>query len=400
MKKVATIAIIILIGLTSLYFLETEEETPELRNPEELTELSSAVTEFSFNSFFRLAEDDENLFISPYSIHSALSMAYRGADGETADEMAQVLGIDEMELEKLMEDSLGLKHFLEYSSQKNEVAIANSLFLREEIPFLESYKADGEKYFEAEIGPLPDTGEPINQWVYENTGENIEEIIDAGPIDELVIAYLVNAIYFNGNWEIEFDEADTTERTFYSPEGEVQVEMMESEAEYRHGISEEVQAATLEYEDGDFLFHAFMPLEKSLPEFYQEFDAEYFQEMKPTNKSETVLRMPKFVLEDSLGLVETLEEMGMEKAFDSDEADFSEMVDLGELDLNVYISDVLHASFVEVDEKGTEAAAATAVEMRLESLPMALEFNEPFLFVIEEPETETILFIGQLVDPS
>ncbi len=149
-----------------------------------------------------------------------------------------------------------------------------------------------------------------------------------------------------------------------------------------------------------FFFHAFMPLEKSLPEFYQEFDAEYFQEMKPTNKSETVLRMPKFVLEDSLGLVETLEEMGMEKAFDSDEADFSEMVDLGELDLNVYISDVLHASFVEVDEKGTEAAAATAVEMRLESLPMALEFNEPFLFVIEEPETETILFIGQLVDPS
>jgi len=377
-----------------------EEAEFELRDPEELTELSSAMTDFSFDSFSRIAEEDENLFISPYSIHAALTMAYRGADGETAEEMAAVLGLTEMELERLMEDSLGLKQYLEHFSEENEVAIANAFFLREDIPFLDSYKSDGEKYFEAEIGPLPETGEPINDWVYENTREKIEEIIDPGPIDEAVIAYLVNAIYFQGNWAEEFDEDKTTERVFRGADGETEVEMMEKKEVYRYEVTENLQSVTLEYEDGDYLFHAFMPTDdRSLPELYENFDSEDFSDMKPTDEGEIVLRLPKFVLEDDLGLVETLREMGMEQAFNKRSADFSEMVDLEALGINVFISDVLHASFIEVDEKGTEAAAATAVEMRLESLPMTLEFNRPFFFVIEEPETETVLFMGQLVNP-
>ncbi len=401
MKKIIIIGLLLLAGITSALFWErgSQKQEVELRNPRELTDLSSAMTQFSFNSFFELAGDD-NLFISPYSIHAALTMAYKGADGETADEMREVLGLSEMELEKILEDSLDLKQYLEHSSKSNELKIANSFFLRNDIPFHDWYKRDGEKYFEAEIGPLPQTGEPINDWVYQNTGEKIEEIIDSGPIDQDVIAYLVNAIYFQGNWAEEFDKDKTRTDNFQTPDGDVEVEMMENEAEYKHGVSEGVQSVTIDYEDGDFLFHAFMPTDKSLQEFYEEFDPDYFQDIKPTNKSEIVLRMPKFTLEDELGLVEMLNSLGMEKAFDRSEANFSKMVDLEQLDLNVFISDVLHASFIEVDEEGTEAAAATAVEISLESMPMALEFNKPFLFVIEEPETETIVFMGQLVNPN
>ena len=398
MKKLFTIVIIVAIAVLGLYFLEAQPEE-KLTDPQELTDLSLAMREFSFNSFFELADENENLFLSPYSIHVAMTMAYRGADGETAEEMAQSLGLEEMEMDKVLGDSLALKKYLE-ASEKNEVSIANAFFLREDIPFLEDYKNDGERYFEAEIDKLPETGQSINDWVYEKTREKIEEIIDDGPIDDDVIAYLVNAIYFQGSWAEEFDEDRTRVDNFQAPDGEVEVEMMENEADYKYGVSEDVQSVTIEYEDGDFLFHAFMPTEKSLQEFYEEFDPDSFQDMKPTNEREVVLRFPKFTLEDELELVNVLEELGIRKAFNRNEADFSKMVDLEQLGLNVFLSDVLHASFIEVDEEGTEAAAATAVEVSLESMPMQLEFNKPFLFVIEEPETETILFMGQLVDPS
>ena len=400
MKKSATIALVIIIGLVSLYFLEVSPEDPELTDPEKLTEFSSRMIDFSFNSFFELAKEEENLFVSPYSIHTAMTMAYRGADGETAEETAEVLGLTDKEMDKILEDSLDLKRYLEHFSSRNELAIANSFFLRGDIPFLESYRRDGERYFEAEIGPLPETGEPINDWVYEKTREKIEEIIDDGPIDEDVIAYLVNAIYFQGNWAEEFDPENTRTDTFQAPQGDVEVEMMENEADYKYEINEEFQSVTLEYEDGDFLFHAFMPTEKTLPQFYEDFSVDTFQDMKPNNKREVVLRMPKFTLEDELELVEVLQALGIQKAFNRNEADFSKMVDTEALGLNVFLSDVLHASFIEVDEEGTEAAAATAVEISLESMPMAIEFNRPFLFVIEEPKTETILFMGQLVDPN
>ena len=397
MKVFKIITILVLAGaISTLLFIDRDAD---LRDPGELQELSFSMKNFSFNTFFEIAEEDENLFLSPYSIHTALTMAYRGADGDTAVEMAEVLGLTEMEMQKILEDSYGIKRYLE-SSQNNELSIANAFFLRQGIPFFEDYKSDGEKYFEAEIGELPESGEYINSWVSEKTREKIEEVIDDGPIDDDVIAYLVNAIYFRGSWAEEFDKDKTRRGDFQTPNGEVEVDMMENEAEHKYGISEDVQAVTIEYEDGDFLFHAFMPTEKSLQEFYEEFDSDYFQDIKPTNKSEIILRMPKFTLEDELGLVDTLESLGMEKPFDRNEADFSKMVDLEDLGLNVFISDVLHASFIEVDEEGTEAAAATAVEMSLESAPMPVEFDQPFLFVIEEPETETIIFIGQLIDPS
>ncbi len=409
MKKIVYILILLPVIFLLFFTYIRSEDTPigppvDLREPGELKELSSSVKDFSFSIFPILAENDKNIFISPYSIHTALMMAYRGADENSALEMAEVLGVTEMELEALMSDSLGLKQYLEHFSEENEVSIANVLFLREGIPFIGSYKSDAERYFEGKIDQLPETGEPVNQWVFENTREKIDGIIDPGPIDPDVIAYLVNAIYFKGIWDEEFDEDKTEQRTFYGTSGETSVDMMENESDYLFAVSEVMKSLTIKYKDGDYLLHVFMPTDnRPLSELYGDLDHEIFETLKPTNREKITLRFPKFTLENELGLVDALKNLGLETVFDEALADFSNMADIEQLGLNVYISDVLHASFIEVDEKGTEAAAATAVEMRMESMPLpapVVEFNRPFLFVIEEPETGTILFMGQLVDPN
>ncbi len=399
MKKIILILIIIVIAVFVFYSLQEEDVKPDLMDASKLTELSESSSEFSFRLFSELVEED-NIFISPYSIHTALLLAYIGSDGETKKEMTEVLQVMGISEEEIKEKALGLKHYLEYVSEETEVSIANAFFLREDVPFLESYKKDGEDYFEAEIGPLPKEGKEVNEWVSDKTEGKIDELIDDGPVPADVIAYLVNAIYFKGIWEVEFEKENTTERTFYGKE-EAEVDMMENKDSYLYGVSENMEAVTLEYKDGDYLFHAFMP--RDLSDLYENLDREVFESMKPTNKGEITLRLPKFTMEEDLKLSNALQSIGMESAFDAAFADFSRMVDLDKVyPNNVYISEVYHSSFIEVDEKGTEAAAATAVEVRLESAPMEIvvEFNRPFFFVIEEAQTGAVLFMGQFTDPS
>lgn len=400
LKKIIPILIIIAITVFVFYFLQ-EKVKPELMDVSELVKLSESNSVFSFNLFNQLAEEDENVFISPYSIHTALLLAYIGADEETREEMAEILQVKGMDKEEIKEKALGLKHYLEYISEKTEVSIANAFFLREDIPFLESYKKDGENYFEAEIGSLPQEGKEINEWVSNKTNGKIEDLIDDGPVSPAVIAYLVNAIYFKGIWEVEFEKDNTTERTFYGKE-EVEVEMMENKDEYLYSVNEEVEAVTLKYKDGNYLFHAFMPTNGSLLKFYTDTNKEGLEAIKPTYKGEVTLRLPKFKMKEKFKLSEVLQVMGMESAFDRELANFSGMVDLQKTyPNNVYIGEVYHSSFIEVDEKGTEAAAATAVEMQKESAPMEpmiIEFNKPFFFIIEEAETGAVLFMGQVVE--
>ncbi len=373
------------------------EDPFQIEDPQKLQEISSAADNFSFEIFKAAVEAEENRFISPYSIHTALTMAYLGSEEETEEELGAVLGLSDYDSDKLREDILSLKKYLE-TSPGSRVSIANAFFLREGIPFTQGFREDGEIYFDAEVAELPETGEVINDWVYEKTEEKIEDLIDPGPIPNDVIAYLINAIYFQADWANEFNPEKTQRSQFYGPET-VDVDMMEKEDDFRYLIDENLQAVTLEYE-GNFLFHAIMP-EEGLDSFYDDFDRQKLEEIKEgMNEGEIVLRIPKFTFEDELELKDYLEALGIRKAFNPGEARFSRMVDLERLDQNVYMSQVFHSSFIQVDEKGSEAAAATAVEMRLESMPMAIEFNRPFIFIIEEKETGSILFIGQLANPA
>ncbi len=395
MKKLILILIVVLIGLF-LLIDNGEEKAPKLVEPEELREISSSVSDFSFSIFNILANEEENLFISPYSIHSALGIAYLGAKEETQKEIAKVLHIADINEAKIKTDFLLLKQYLENISDQTEVNIANALFLKEEIPFLETFKSDGKNYFEAEIDKLPEEGKTINDWVYQKTNQKIEEIIDSGPIPGNTISYLINAIYFKGLWQEEFDSDKTSKRMFNGIERKT-VDMMENSGNYSLLVEDDLVATTLEYKDAKYLFHIIMPEE--LNEFYEEFNYSEFQRIKNNmTKRDIVLKIPKFKLEKNMNLNEVLQSLGIQKAFSSAEADFSGMVNLQRLDENVYIGDVLHSTFIEIDEKGAEAAAVTSVEMRTISLPMPVEFNNPFIFLIENSGTETILFLGQVVD--
>ncbi|MBU4473522.1 MAG: serpin family protein [Candidatus Omnitrophica bacterium] len=412
MKKIIFIlATIVIISIFIFYIIYSPDSPKEdfmfdyNVNPEEI----HSAKDFSLAIFFMLVDKKENLFISPYGIHSALSMAYAGADGETKEEMANVLGISEIELEDFKKSSLELKRHLEQATKETKVSIANALFLKDNYPFLENFKKDAEEYFEAKIDYLPETGKPINEWVKEKTNNKIKDIIDSGPIDEMTISILLNAIHFKAPWANEFEKGKTSKRVFYGNR-EMNVDMMEREGYYKHLIREDLKAVTINYKSefdskGSYSFHAFMP-EKGLAEFYQNFDIETFNQLKEEMENdEIILRAPKFKMESNLSLVNILEEMGMEKAFDMREANFSNMVDIEKTE-NIFIDEIIHKTFIEIDEEGTEAAAATVMMMESESIsepgrkPKILELNKPFLFIIEEVETETILFIGHLVDPS
>lgn len=411
MKKITfSFVAIIVISLFSFYIIyntNSPKKDPMFNYSITPEEIHSAA-DFSLYSFLMLVNEKDNLLISPYGIYSALSMAYLGADGETKEEMAKILGISEIELENFKKSSLELKRHLEQATKMSEVSIANALFLKDNYTFRKNFIMDAEKYFEAEISYLPKTGGPINKWIKEKTNKKIKNIIDSGPIDKTMVSCLLNAIYFKAFWEYSFNESKTKKRIFYGIT-EVNVDMMEREGFYNHLIREDIKAVTLHYysdhdSKSNYSFYAMMP-EENLMEFYQDFNLDTFIQLKEAMEiNKVILRIPKFKMESNLSLVNTLKRMGMEKAFDMREADFSNMIDTEEAE-NLFINEFIHKTFFEIDEEGTVASAVTDLMMESESIAdlgkksKILEFNKPFLFIIEEMETETILFFGQLVHP-
>lgn len=410
MKKITIIfaSIIIIILFYVIYRIDSPKEDLMFNynvNPENI----HSAADFSLYSFFAILSGKENLLISPYGIHSALSVAYLGANGETKEEMSEILGISEIELENFKKSSLELKRHLEQATKGAEVYIANALFLKDNYPFQEKFVKDAEEYFKAEIGYLPKTGELINKWVKEKTCGRIENILAPGPIDEKMISCLLNAVYFKASWENPFKKSKTSKRVFYGT-NKIDVDMMEREGYYHHLIREDLKAVNIPYHTDpeskiNYSFYALMPKENII-NFYQDFKLETLKKIKEEMQNEKIiLRIPKFKMERNLSLVNSLERMGIKKAFDIIEADFSNMVDTEKVE-NLFIDEIIHKTFFKIDEEGTNAAAATGIMMSPVSIaeegrkPKILELNKPFLFIIEEKKTETILFIGQVVDPS
>jgi serpin B len=412
MKKITfTFVAIIVISLFSFYIIYNTNSPKKdpMFNYSIIPEEIHSAADFSLYSFLIVVSGKENLLISPYGIHSALSMAYLGANGETKEEMAKILGISEIELENFKKSSLELKRHLEQATKQAEVYIANALFLKDNYPFQEKFVKDAEEYFKAEIGYLPKTGELINKWVKEKTFGRIKNILTPGPIDEMMVSCLLNAVYFKAPWENPFKKSKTNKRTFYGTK-EIDVDMMEREGYYHNLIREDLKVVTIPYysdpeSKGNYSFYALMPKE-NIMNFYQDFNLDTFKQLKEEMQNEEIiLRIPKFEMESNLSLVNSLERMGMKKAFDIIKADFSNMVDTEKAE-NLFIDEITHKTFFEIDEGGTKAAAATGIMMSPVSIteegrkPKILELNKPFLFIIEEKATETILFIGQMVDPS
>ena len=366
----------------------------------------TANTQFGFNVFdeIRKTEQDENIFISPFSISVALAMTLNGAVGETEQAMTNTLQLQGLDTEAINVGYAGLRQTLLTADPKVTLAIANSLWARQGVPFNQSFLRRNAQFFGAEISALdftdPRTVETINQWVDTNTNGKITKILD--EIDADAVLFLINAIYFKGTWQDEFDPSKTREDLFHLANGDIKaVPMMRQERWYPYHRGENFQAIRLAYADGQMGMYIFLPdRESDLNSFLENLNAESWENwMSQFYGQDVSLVMPKFKLEYERNLNDTLTALGMGIAFSSELANFSQMAPLE----NLYIGEVLHKTFVEVNEEGTEAAAVTSVAVRVTSVPpppIPFIVDRPFFFAIRDNQTKTVLFMGVVVDPA
>jgi serpin B len=389
----------------------------------DLAGLVDANSLFAFDLYQRLnSSATGNIFFSPYSISSALAMTYAGARGETATQMANALhfngpGDNVHALFKGLSEKLASASKIEgYAGFPPEptkqtieifrLNIANALWGQKDYPFLAEYLnlvnrdyAGALKSLDFVNAPEPSRQE-INQWVSEKTEGRIPDLIQPGVIDAFSRLVLTNAIYFNARWQNEFSPNATQDDVFYLSDGtQINVPMMpQSHVHYKYGAGDNYQAINLPYLQGPFSMMILLPAAGQFDDFTQSLDWGKYEAIRQGLKSvEVNLTLPKFKYESSYELGPILSALGMPDAF-SGQADFSGMTGNREL----AIGDVLHKTFIAVDEKGTEAAAATAVIMAGAAppgTPIDVTVNRPFIFLIQDNTSGTILFMGRVMNP-
>ncbi|GLO67871.1 serpin family protein [Oceanobacillus kimchii] len=371
-----------------------------------VNDANQASNHLGFQTLQRLkGNEEDNIFVSPISIWLAVSMAYNGADGDTKDEMTNALQLGDIDLQTLNEHNASMMDQVS-NHDDVELNILNSIWLRPKFTFLEDFEQQVTESYNPELGPLT-TKEPMNEWVSEKTNGKITNLIE--KVDEDHVAFLLNATYFNGNWKYPFDENNTDNGSFNLDESSItEVPFMSLDEKLFYWENDEFQLVALPYgEEGNIQMEVFLPNESiRLQEFVNKLTLEDWQNWRESMQ-ETVgsLKMPKFSLEYESELQDFFQALGMEKAFDQNIADFSNMIDPAQLRGNLYISKIMHKTFLEVDERGTEAAGATSVEMKEESAiispaPFQMEINRPFLLTISDNETDTILFMGMIHEPT
>jgi serpin B len=379
----------------------------------DLTELADGNAAFAFDLYHTLRGEGGNLFFSPYSISTALAMTYAGSAGETASQMAATLHFTlpaESLHPALNAYALDLQARAEQATEGTpfELSIANSLWGQQGFPFLpefldllaENYGA-GMRLVDYESDP-EGARKAINDWVSDETREKIKDLIPQGAIDAMTRLVLANAIYFKAGWLNPFEETATAPGPFHLLDGsEVEIPMMQQSESYGYVIGDGYRAIELPYRNGNTSMLIILPDEGQFEAVEEQLSPAMMTDLLgrmtygPVN-----LSVPKFTYESEFNLNDALIALGMTDAFDPGRADFSGMD--GARDL--YISDVLHKAFVSVDEEGTEAAAATAVIMSLTSAPMGepitFTIDRPFIYMIRDQQTGTILFLGRVLDPS
>jgi serine protease inhibitor len=351
------------------------------------------------------AQSDQNLFLSPASVTLALAMILNGADGATHAAILEALHLSGWNETAANEAMAGLQQELG-GDLGVELAIANSLWGREGMPFRPAFLEANRRYYAARIEALdfddPDASKIINGWVNDQTRGRIEEIVPK-QIDPETILFLINAIYFKGDWARPFPEHTTREQPFTLGDGaQVQTLMMSQDGEFLYGETDRYQAVKLPYSGERLSMVVVLPRQgHAVDDLVLSLDAATWSELLlEMYQMDGHVAIPRFRFSFATALNEPLAAMGMEVAFDQGGADFGR---LHELPWPTWISQVRHKTFVEVNEKGTEAAAVTAIEVVAESMaPMdrfQLIADRPFYFAIQDDRTGSILFLGVLRDP-
>jgi len=391
----------------------TSERTPVPGGGQaDVPALVNGNTTFAFDLYQALKGQSGNLFFSPYSISQALAMIYAGARGETEDQIAEALHFN------LPEAGLhpSFKSLDRELAQRGQGAqgqdakgfrlnVVNALWAQEGYQFVpgfvdllsENYSA-GLQLVDY-ISAAEQARTTINDWVSQQTEGKIKDLIPAGVLDSLTRLVLTNAIYFNAAWATPFDKDMTQDGVFTRLDGsQVQAPMMKQTGSLGYAEGEGYQAVELPYDGRELSMVILLPAEGGLAAFEDSLDAAQAEAiLNDLAPGQVALTMPRFKFDSQFGLKDVLSQMGMPLAFTSD-ADLSGMTGNRELS----ISAVLHKAFVSVDEAGTEAAAATAVVVGLTSAPagpVEVTVDRPFLFLIRDLKTGTLLFLGRVVDP-
>lgn len=382
--------------------------------PADAAELVAGNTAFALALYRTLRDQGGNLFISPHSISTALAMAYAGARGETERQMAEALRFTlpqerlHAALNALDLTLAGREAELGHTEGTGfQLHIANALWGQAGYAFLPEFLDALAAHYDAGmrlvdfVADAEGARRTINAWVADQTRDRIRDLIPQGALDELTRLVLTNAIYFNASWEHRFEEAATADAPFFLLDGtSVEVPTMHQTETFLYVVDPEYTAIQFPYIGGKLAMTAIMPA----PGEFDAYDAELTPErlervLEGLQAGRVHLALPKFGFESQFSLVDSLAELGMVDAFVPGSADLSGLD--GTRDL--FISDVVHKAFVEVNETGTEAAAATAVIVAAAAMPaepIEVAIDHPFLFLIRDRETGAVLFLGRVVDPS
>lgn len=365
---------------------------------------------FAFNIFKELSkeEKEKNMFISPLSISTALTMTYNGAKDNTKEEMSKVLGYEKMDDDKINNSYKALTGYLGNIDKNIKLNIGNSIWIREGQDINKEFININKDIFSAKVDNLdfskPSSVDKINGWIEKSTNNMIKDMLK-GPIDNDVIMYLINAIYFKGDWQEPFDSSKTTTEEFTNSKGEKsQIEFMKKMAfdgKTSYGEKDDFKVIRMPYDSGKVAMYAVLPEEGlKVDEFINNLDLDKWKDIKASiekEKKDVDVSFPKFEIEyGAKELKDSLINLGMKEAF-SDVANFNGIRE------KLYISNVLHQAKIEVNEKGSEAAASTIVGMKESAMPIIDDPKEfiasrPFVFIIEDEESGTILFMGKLED--
>ncbi|MFB0552413.1 MAG: serpin family protein [Phycisphaerae bacterium] len=420
MKAIKCVLVLAVVIMTAADCRAVDEPTANEETNKHL--IVTGNNEFALELYAKLRSKEGNLFFSPYSISTALAMAHAGARGVTEAQIASVLHFPVIakpgtELSsKLIPDRQQFASVfgkiiedLNNRGKKGgyELRVANALWGQKGYGFLEDFLGliknnyDG-RLNEVDFVRAAETArKTINTWVEKETNNKIKNLIQKGVLDSMTRLVLTNAIYFKGNWARQFKEDRTKEAPFTLADGrKVDVAMMNQTAEFKYMEAESFQGLELPYVDDELSMIILLPKEfDGLDEFEKTITAENLSKwMDELNNREVRVSVPKFKMTSQFGLASVLKSMGMTDAFSAN-ADFSGMN--GKRDL--FISAVIHKAYVDVNEEGTEAAAATAVTMKLTSVGPAripvFQADHPFLFIIRDNHSGSILFIGRVMNP-
>ena len=381
-----------------------DNEIPQIILRKKSAQIIEADQAFAFELFREVisASDEDNIMISPLSVSYALGMTYNGAAGTTLDAFNDVLHFGDLNREEVNESYKDLMNQLLHLDDRVEFSIANSIWYRLGYNVLADFISTNQTYFDAMVSELdfsdPQAVDIINNWIEEKTNDKIKDMLDYIPGD--AVMYLINAIYFNAAWKYQFDRDETGPGTFHLQDGnDHETDFMKVNGTFMYTYTENFEAVELPYGDSTFSMVVILPdQEVEIDDLVAMMDVPTWNEWFGDSEMKDVqIELPKFKYGFKDLLNDPLINLGLGVAFSGD-ADFSLITPAG----GIYISRVIHQTFIDVQEEGTEAAAATIVELRETAgppQPVFFHADRPFLYLIKENSTGAIMFMGKVGRP-